>query len=64
MYDHDRRTMHHAVHGAMVHMAMHDAVVHRVMHYDHTARLRHRECRQGQGGHDQYGRNQLLHKTP
>lgn len=62
-----RRTMIWAVvHDAMVVVVvMNRTMVHRVMHDDHATRLRHRQCRRGQGRNSQCHRNnQLLHGIP
>ena len=54
-----RRTVIRAVmHRAMVVvMVMDRTMVHRVVHDDHATRLRHRQCRRGQGRNGQCHRN-------
>ena len=50
---------------AVVVVVMNRAMMHRVMHDDHATRLRHRQCRRGQGRNSQCHRNdQLLHGIP
>lgn len=62
-----RRTVIRAVvYDAMVVVVVMDrTMVHRVVHDDHATRLRHRQCRHGQGRNSQCHRNdQLLHGIP